>query len=135
MVDENNTCLVYNIKNNELLFQVMFCFIIAHLLFDCILFKPFICTESKTNPCMKVNKDFKAKPLLTSVLQNSLSVLTHYCKSFPSKSNQGGRGRLGNGRWQQNKLALVVQTLNGAIQQISIGKLKLGPGPGSSKLG
>ena len=77
MVDENNTCLVYNIKNNELLFQVMFCFIIAHLLFDCILFKPFICTESKTNPCMKVNKDFKAKPLLTSVLQNSLSVLTH----------------------------------------------------------
>ena len=25
---------------------------------------------------MKVNKDFKAKPLLTSVLQNSLSVLT-----------------------------------------------------------
>ena len=77
VVDENNTCLVYNIKNNELLFQVMFCFIIAHFLFDCILFKPFICTESTTNPCMKVNKDFKAKPLLTSVLQNSLSVLTH----------------------------------------------------------
>ena len=79
MVDENNTCLVYNIKNNELLFQVMFCFIVAHLLSVLIVFKPLICTESKTNSCMRVNKDFKAKPLLTSVLQNSLSVLTHYC--------------------------------------------------------
>ena len=126
MVDENNTCLVYNIKNNELLFQVKFCFIIAHLLSVFILFKPLICTESKTNSCMKVNKDFKAKPLLTSVFQNSLSVLTHNSKPFPSKSSQGGQGRLGHGRWQQNKLALVVQTLDSAIQQISIRETETG---------
>ena len=93
VVDENNTCLVYNIKNNELLFQVMFCFIIAHLLSVLIVFKPLICTESKTNACMRVNKDFKAKPLLTSVLQK-VSQFSHTTVSH-SYPNQAKVGRVG----------------------------------------
>ena len=30
VVDENNTCLVYNIKNNELLFQVCYPFVMKN---------------------------------------------------------------------------------------------------------